>query len=260
MIILKTPAEIEKIRAGGAILSRILTELVSVVRPGITTGEIELLAEKRMREAGGEPSFKGYKTDPRIAPFNSALCLSLDDEVVHGPAYPSRVVPEGSILKLDIGLRYQGMCTDMAVTVPVGKVSEEKMKLIRVTKESLLLGVEKAVAGGWVSDIGRAVDKHVRKHGFTTVKDLTGHGVGHHVHEDPRVPNYFDPSMEPVRLVKGLVIAIEPMVNAGEEDVYVKDDDWTFATSDRKLSAHFELTLAITDQGTEIMTPLPDNA
>lgn len=260
MVILKTPAEIDSIREGGHILSRILTELVATVRPGITTGELEALADQRMREAGGEPSFKGYKTDPSITPFNSAVCLSIDDEVVHGPAYPSREVKEGSLLKLDIGLRYKGMCTDMAVTVPVGKVSDEALKLIRVTKESLLLGLEKAVVGGWVSDIGKAVDKHVRRHGYTTVKDLTGHGVGHHVHEDPRIPNYLDRDMTPVKLIPGMVIAIEPMVNAGEDYVRVKRDQWTIVTQDKSLSAHYEVTLALTASGTEIMTPIPENA
>jgi len=260
MVILKTPAEIDAIREGGHILSRILTELVSVVRPGITTGELEALADKRMREAGGEPSFKGYKTDPTITPYNSAVCLSIDDEIVHAPAYPSREVKEGSLLKLDIGLRYKGMCTDMAVTVPVGKVSDEVLKLIKVTKESLLLGLEKAVVGASISAIGKAVDGHVVKHGYTTVKDLTGHGVGHHVHEDPRIPNYHDPDYDKVKLVAGMVIAIEPMVNVGEEYVRVKRDQWTIVTEDKTLSAHYEVTLALTDSGTEIMTPIPENA
>jgi len=257
MTILKTPAEIEKIREGGIILSAILTELVDMVRPGITTGELEAYADKRMRDHGGEPSFKGYQTDPRITPFNSAVCISIDDEVVHGPAYPSRPVKEGSLLKLDIGLRYKGLCTDMAVTVPVGKVSPEALNLIKVTKESLLLGLEKAITGNMVSDIGKAVDGYVTGHGYTTVKDLTGHGVGHH---GPAIPNYHDEDLEPVELVKGMVLAIEPMINMGEEYVRVKRDQWTIVTEDKSLSAHFEVTLALTDKGTEIMTPIPKNA
>src|SRR5687768_8326852 len=185
MIRLKTPEEIDAIREGGAILSRILTELVSIVRPGITTGELDALAEQRMREAGGEPAFKGYRTDPDVRPFASTVCISIDDEVVHAPAVPSRVVPTGSLLKLDIGLKYKGMFTDMAVTVPVGEVTPEALKLIQVTKESMLAGIAKATPGNWISDIGKTVDKIVRRNDFTTVKDLVGHGVGHAVHEDP---------------------------------------------------------------------------
>ncbi len=260
MIILKTPEEIEKIREGGAILSRILTELVDNVKPGVTTGELDALAEKRMREAGGEPSFKGYRTDPDVRPFASTVCTSINHEVVHAPATPSRVVKEGDILKLDIGLRYKGLCTDMAVTVPVGKVSGEALGLIEVTKESMLAGIAKARPGAWVSDIGKTVDKIVRKNGFSTVKDLVGHGVGHHVHEDPRIPNYFDPELDPVKIEPGMVLAIEPMVNEGEDEVRMKRDGWTVVTEDGSLSAHYEVTIAITEDGMEIMTPVPENA
>ncbi|HSD12621.1 MAG TPA: type I methionyl aminopeptidase [Patescibacteria group bacterium] len=260
MIILKTPEEIEKIREGGAILSRILTELVDNVKPGVTTGELDALAEKRMREAGGEPSFKGYRTDPDVRPFASTVCTSINNEVVHAPATPSRVVKEGDILKLDIGLRYKGLCTDMAVTVPVGMVSGEALGLIEVTKESMLAGIAKARPGAWVSDIGKTVDKIVRKNGFSTVKDLVGHGVGHHVHEDPRIPNYFDPELDPVKIESGMVLAIEPMVNMGEDEVRMKRDGWTVVTEDGSLSAHYEVTIAITEDGMEIMTPVPENA
>ncbi len=260
MIIFKTDEEIQKIREGGAILSRILTELVANVKPGATTGALDALAEKRMREAGGEPSFKGYRTDPDVRPFASTVCTSINNEVVHAPATPSRAVKEGDLLKLDIGLRYKGMCTDMAVTVPVGKVSQEALDLVAVTKESMLAGINKARPGAWISDIGKTVDKIVRKNGYTTVKDLVGHGVGHHVHEDPRVPNYFDPELDPVKIQPGMVLAIEPMVNMGEEDVRMKRDGWTVVTHDGSLSAHYEVTIAITEDGMEIMTPVPENA
>jgi methionyl aminopeptidase len=259
MAMTKTPEEIEKIREGGHILSRILTELVAMVRPGITTGELDAYAEKEMRAVGGEPAFKGYKTDPDVRPFASTVCISIDDEVVHAPAVPSRVVNEGSLLKLDIGLKYKGLFTDMAVTVPVGKVSDEAMKLLAVTKESMLAGIAKAQPGGWISDIGKTVDKIIRRNGFTTVKDLVGHGVGHHVHEDPRIPNYFDAALDPVKIVPGMVLAIEPMVNMGEEDVRMKRDGWTVVTDDRSLSAHFEVTVAIFSDHMEIMTPVPEN-
>lgn len=260
MIIYKTDEEIAAARESGALLSRVLTELVSLVRPGVTTGELDALAERRMREAGGEPSFKGYRSGEDVRPFPSTVCTSINHEVVHAPADPSRPVKEGDLLKLDIGVRYKGMCTDMAVTVPVGEVSEEAKNLIRVTKESMLLGVEKCKAGNWISDIGKAVDKCVRRAGFSTVKDLVGHGVGKYVHEDPRVPNYFDRELDPVRIKPGMVLAIEPMVNAGEDDVLVLNDEWTIVTADARLSAHFEVTVAVTKDGTEIITPVPLNA
>lgn len=260
MILLKTKEEIDAVRESGAHLSRILTELVAMVKPGITTLELDAYAEKQMRAIGGEPSFKGYRTAEDVTPFPSTVCTSINDEIVHAPATPSRTVKSGDLLKLDIGLRFKGMCTDMAVTVPVGEVSEAQKKLIAVTKESMLLGVAKAREGGWISDIGKAVDKCVRHNGFSTVKDLVGHGVGHHVHEEPRIPNYFDDEMEPVRMVQGMVLAIEPMVNLGDEDVRVLRDGWTIVTEDKSMSAHFEVTIAVTDKGTEIMTPVPANA
>ena len=259
MIILKTPEEIESIRRGGIILSQILSELVDKVVPGVMTGELDAYAEERMRAEGGEPSFKGYRTGSDVTPFPSTVCMSINEEVVHAPAVPSRPVKEGDLLKLDIGLRYEGMCTDMAVTVPVGEVDEEKKKLIRVTRESMMLGIAKARAGGVINDIGKAVDTYVRKNGYTTVKDLTGHGVGHYVHEDPRVPNYEDDDMGDVKIEKGMVLAVEPMVNIGEEDVDVLTDGWTIVTADSTPSAHFEVTIAITDKGMELMTPVPTN-
>jgi len=260
MLDLKTTKEIDSLRTGGAILSRVLTELVDMVRPGITTDEIDAYAERRIREEGGVPSFKGYKSSGDPRPFPSTVCTSIDHEVVHGPATPSRVLQEGSLFKMDIGMWYERLCTDMAVTVPVGSVSKEDLRLLRATKESLMIGIEKAVEGGWISDIGKAVDKHVRRQGFTTVKDLVGHGVGRKVHEDPRIPNYHDPGLEPVRIVRGMVLAIEPMVNAGEEDVHILPDGWTIITADGSRSAHFEATLAITADGTEVLTPVPENA
>jgi len=260
MIDLKTTQEIDAVRRGGAILSAVLTELVDMVRPGLTTGEVDAHAERRIREQGGVPSFKGYKTsgDPRA--FPSTVCTSIDNEVVHGPAAPSRTLKEGSLFKMDIGMWYEGLCTDMAVTVPVGSVSKDDLRLMRATKESLMIGLGKAIEGGWISDIGKAVDKFVRRKGYTTVKDLVGHGVGRKVHEDPRIPNYYDPGLEPVRIVRGMVLAIEPMVNAGAEDVRILPDGWTIVSADGSRSAHFEVTLAITENGTEIMTPVPENA
>ncbi|MEY4723449.1 MAG: hypothetical protein RLZZ324_962 [Candidatus Parcubacteria bacterium] len=259
MITLYSPEQIDAIREGGAILSRILEELVDMVKPGVNTADLEAHSTRRMHEAGGEPSFKGYRSDPSQTPYNSSVCTSINDEVVHAPAIPGRVVKEGDILKLDIGLRYKTFCTDMAVTVPVGKADKELLNLIAVTKDSMLIGISKIRAGGWISDIGKAVDKRARRAGYATVKDLTGHGVGNKVHEEPCIPNYFDDGMEPVRMKEGMVLAVEPMLNIGEEDVVGHRDGWTISTEDKTYSAHFEVTVAITDKGMEIMTPVPKN-
>lgn len=260
MITLKTEAEIAALREGGHHLSAILTELVDMVRPGMTTGELNAHATKRMAEVGGEPSFLGYQPSSDVTPYNSAVCLSIGSEVVHAPALPSRELKSGDVLKLDIGLKYKGLCTDMAVTVAVGEVTARERELIALTKEAMLAGIAKAVPGAWVSDVGKTVDKMVRRAGFTTVKDLTGHGVGHKIHEDPSVPNYFEPALPPVKIVPGMVLAIEPMVNIGREDVDILEDGWTFVTVDGSTSAQFEVTIAVTASGMEILTPVPKNA
>ncbi len=254
---IKNLAQIESLREGGKRLSLVLEELVKMVKPGVTTGELDAHAQARMAELGGEPSFLGYRITSTSTAYNSAVCTSINEEVIHAPAVPSRAVAEGDLLKLDIGLRYQGLCTDMAVTVPVGEVSEVDRKLIEVTRASLMEGLARVRPGGWVSDIGRAVDKFVRRAGFTTVKDFCGHGVGEHVHEEPSVPNYFDPELLPVELRPGLVIAIEPMVNVGGEEVDMHEDGWTVLTTDRSRSAHFEVTVVVTENGHEVVTPLP---
>jgi len=259
MIIIKTPEEIQALREGGAILADIMRELADMVEPGIGTDELDAYAEKRMRAEGDGPSFKGYKSDPSDPPFPCTLCTSINHEVVHGIAIPGRKLKEGDVLKIDMGMWYGGMCTDMAASIPVGEISPEYQKLLQVTKESLFKGIKKSVAGAWVSEIGKAVDKHVRRHGYSTVKDLVGHGVGKEVHEEPRIPNFFDPSLEPVRLEKGMTIAIEPMVNMGTDAVRLMPDGWTIVTADGQPSAHFEETIAIGGYGPERMTPLPDN-
>jgi methionyl aminopeptidase len=259
MILIKTAEEIQALREGGAIIADIMRELASMVEPGVTTDELDALAERRMRAEGDGPSFKGYKSDPSDPPFPCTLCTSINHEVVHGLAVPGRQVKDGDILKIDMGMWYDGMCTDMAATIPVGNVSKEVRWLMQTTKESLYKGIKKAVAGNWVSDIGKAVDKHVRQAGFSTVKDLVGHGVGREVHEDPRIPNFFDPGMKPVKLVPGMTIAIEPMVNVGTDAVRLMNDGWTIITADGELSAHFEETIVITEDGPERVTPLPSN-
>jgi methionyl aminopeptidase len=259
MIILKTDEEIDALREGGKLLSSIMGEVAAMVRPGVTTGELDSFAENRMIDVGGKPSFKGYKSPGDARPFPSTVCTSLNHEVVHAPADPSRTLKEGDVIKLDMGMWYKGMCTDMAVSVAVGEIDRDKRKLMEVTKESLYAGIKKANEGNWISDIGKAVDKVCKRNGYSVVRDLVGHGVGKDVHEDPPIPNYFEPGYEPVRITKGMTIAIEPMVNAGKPDIKILPDEWTIVTADRKMSAHYEVTLAVTADGTEVMTPLPDN-
>ena len=255
--VIKAPEEIEVIREGGVILSRILGEVVGLVKPGITTGEIDKLAESRMREAGGEPSFLGYKTRASDRPYPTTLCTSINHEVVHAPAAPNRTLKDGDVIGLDIGLRYQGYCTDMAVTVGIRKISKDAGRLIAVTRDALFRGLETVRPGGFVGDIGRAVQTYVEKNGFSVVRDLVGHGVGKNVHEEPRIPNYFDPKARPVKIEEGMVLCIEPMVNVGKFAVVTLPDGWTIATADNSLAAHFEVTLAVTKGGYEILTPLP---
>lgn len=248
--------EIAKLREGGALLSEILGELCAMVKPGVSTAELDAHAEKRMRDAGGEPSFKGYKAGGSV-PFNGTVCTSIDDEVVHAPPHPGRVLKEGQLISLDIGLRYKGLCTDMAVSVPVGKVSERALKLIRVTKDALMAGVDVVRPGGKIRAIGQAIQPVVERAGFGVVRDLVGHGVGHGVHEDPHVPNFDDPDEPKVIIKKGMVLAIEPMVTERSWEVEQAADRWTIVTTDRKLAAHWEVTVAVTDDGCEILTPLP---
>lgn len=248
--------EVAKIREGGAILSRILGELAAMVKPGITTAELDAHAEAEMRKVGGEGSFKGYKAGGSV-PFNGVVCTSINHEVVHGPPHPGRAVKEGDILKLDIGLRYKGLCTDMAITVPVGAVDPGVHKLIHTTRASLFAGVDTIKPGSIVRDIGRKVQAMCEKEGYGVVRDLAGHGVGHDVHEDPCIPNYDDPDLPRCVLKKGMVLAIEPMINMGSWEVELARDHWTYCAVDKKPSAHFEMTVAVTDDGYEILTPLP---
>ena len=249
--------DIDDLREGGLILSRTLGEIAARVRPGVTTSELDEMAEKSLRAAGAEPSFKGYGGGGGVKPFPGTVCTCINHEVVHAPPVPGRAVKEGDVIKLDIGARYKGLCTDMAISVPVGAVSRQALKLMATTRESLFAGVDGVKPGRKIIEIGRAVQRVVERDGFSVVRDLVGHGVGRQVHEDPPVPNYDDPDMPKVVLRSGMVIAIEPMVNAGSYQVKQTANGWTFATADSKLSAHFEMTIAVTDDGYEILTPLP---
>lgn len=249
--------EIEILRDGGKILASILNDVANLIKPGITTAEINEMAEKKIRATGGKPSFLNYRGSG-ITPFPSTICISINNEVVHGPASPIRSLKEGDIVGLDIGMRYpkeKGLCTDTAVTVGVGKISKEAERLINITKQSLELGIKAARVGGKINDISRAVQTCVEKAGFSVVRDLVGHGVGHSVHEEPEVPNFFiGREIGNYKLIEGLVIAIEPMVNMGRPEVKILNDNWTVVTVDKSLSAHFEHTIVISSNGPEILT------
>lgn len=249
MVIRKTPAEIASMRKAGLVLAGLLKELADFIRPGITTGDIDRFAEDYIRARGAVPSFKG------LYGFPASACISVNDEVVHGiPG--SRRLREGDIVSVDVGAMVDGFHGDSAVTFPVGKVSADAVRLLRVTEESLYKGIEQALPGKRIVDISRAIQEHVESHGFSVVRALAGHGIGRSVHEEPRVPNFVvrgDPGPE---LRPGATLAIEPMVNAGSFDVVTLDDNWTVVTRDGSLSAHFEHTVAVTSDGPEILTAL----
>ena len=257
---IKAPEEIEALAKGGALLSRVLGKVARRVSPGVTTAELDDLAEREILKAGGRPAFKGYRIAGVKTAYNSTVCTSINDEVVHGLAHPGRVLNEGDIIGLDIGMQHpakDGFFTDMAMSVPVGKVSAKALRLMRVTRECLERAIATVHAGSRLSDIGRAVQAHAEANGYGVVRDLVGHGVGYDVHEEPRVPNYVDASTQDMILREGMVIAIEPMINAGTWEVFTADDGWTVKSADGSLSAHFENTIAVTKDGCEILTPFP---
>jgi methionyl aminopeptidase len=258
MSMIKTPKEIEALREGGALLSRTLAEIRKACVAGVTTEELDAIAQKRFAEAGGKPSFLGYKIDKNGIPFPGALCVSINDEVVHGLPIPARAIKNGDIVSLDIGVWYKDLCTDMATTVIVGETDEKTKQLVADTRESLVRGIQAVRAGKFVHDISNAIDDYLTPKGYGIVKDLVGHGVGHAVHEEPQIPHYRERRAPRVKLETGMVLAIEPMVTLGDWGVYMKDDEWTIATEDGSTAAHFELTIAVTDDGYELITPWPD--
>jgi len=248
MIILKQADEIEKIRASNKIVAEILQELKERVKPGVTTLELNSLSEMLARKRMAKPAFRGY----RGYPF--ALCTSVNSEVVHG--MPSeRVLVDGDIVSLDFGIYHKGYYGDAAITVPVGEVSSVARRLIQVTEQGLYNGIEQAVAGNRLGDISASVQTHVEKNGFSVVRDFVGHGIGRSLHEEPQIPNY-GVRGRGIELKSGMVLAIEPMVNEGTYRVKILDDGWTVVAEDGKLSAHFEHSIAITDNGPEILSRL----
>jgi len=246
VIILKSSAELEKMRNAGRMVAEILALLKSRIVPGVTTGELDRLAERECLRHKAKPAFKGY------GGFPYAICASPNDRVVHG--FPDdKPLLEGDILSIDFGVIYQGFYGDSAITVPVGQVDEETDRLLEATRESLAQAIAKSTPGGRLTDISHAVQAWVEPRGFSVVREFVGHGIGRQLHEAPQIPNFGEPGQGPL-LKPGMVLAIEPMINAGVPGIKILDDGWTAVTQDGRRSAHFEHTVAITDHGPEILT------
>lgn len=249
MVYTRTREQIEGIRMAAQLVARTLEELGRRVGPGVTTSELDRIAEGFIRDHGGRPAFKGYRG------FPASICPSVDEEVVHGIPGP-RVLREGEIVGIDVGVELNGWYGDAARTFAVGAVSDEAERLLQVTREALDRGVAQARAGNRVGDISHAVQSHVEAQGFSIVRALVGHGIGREMHEEPAVPNFGPPGRGP-RLMAGTVLAIEPMVNAGGPEVVTRSDGWTVATKDGRLSAHFEHTVAVGADGPDVLSDLP---
>jgi methionyl aminopeptidase len=250
---IKTRREVETMRTANRHVAEILLELREIVKPGIATVELERHAEKAIKERGIQSSFKGY--DPHGLPkYPSVLCVSVNDEIVHGIPGP-RELEEGDIVGLDFGVSVDGYHGDSAVTLPVGEIGEEEQKLLEATSEALDLAIDAMFPGKRLSDIGHAVQKRAESGGYSVVRVFAGHGIGSRLHEPPWIPNYGSPGRGP-RLMGGMVFAIEPMLNSGGSDVRMLDDEWTAVTADGSLSAHFEHTILITDEGPDVLTKI----
>ena len=243
--------QIERMRAANELVAAVLTDLRKAIRPGVSTGELDARAEATIVGAGATPAFKGYHGYP------ATLCVSINDEVIHGIPSQKRLLVEGDIVSVDVGAVLDGFVGDSAVTFPVGAVSERAALLLRVTQESLYRAILAVKPGGRVSDIGYAVQRHVEANGCSVVREFVGHGIGTAMHEEPQVPNYGPPGRGP-RLAEGMVLAIEPMVNLGRPAVRVLDDGWTAVTRDHSLSAHFEHTVAVAEEGPYVLTARGD--
>ncbi|MEK7148394.1 MAG: type I methionyl aminopeptidase [Patescibacteria group bacterium] len=249
---IKTKEEIAIIREGGKRLARILSTLRDAIKPGVTTRELDQLAEKLMRDDGDEPAFLNYTPEGSPHAYPGTLCISVNDEIVHGIG-GDRVLKEGDIVGIDTGVKHKGFFTDSALTVPVGQIDDTAKKIIAVTDGALTVGIATARAGNTVGDIGYAIEKYVKEHGFVVVEELGGHGVGYHQHEDPHISNYGDRG-QGMRLKQGMVLALEPIVNEGTRYIKLMPDGHTYATKDGKRSAHFEHTILITDGAPEVLT------
>lgn len=253
MITVKSANEIKILKEGGEILSSILTEVAKKAVPSASTFSLDELAERLIREADGEPSFKNYKTKDDKISYPASLCVSINDEIVHGIPTRDKILKEGDIVSLDLGMKYKGLYTDMAITVVVGEISKQVKKMIKVTKEALDKGIKEAKEGNRIGDIGFNIQSYVKKNGFNVVHNLVGHGVGYEAHEEPEIPNFGRKGTGEI-LKNGMVLAIEPMVVAGKPETILSDDNWTWKTKDGSLAAHFEHTIVVTKKGGEILT------
>jgi methionyl aminopeptidase len=254
MIVRKTAAELEKMRRAGLLVWRVLQELKGMVREGITTWDLETTAEKMILEAGAKPAFKGYYVPAAGSKYPYVLCTSVNNEIVHGMPSRKRILKPGDIVSIDTGVELDGYFGDSAITVPVGEIKPETEKLLAVTREALELAIEKMRPGNRLSDISGAVEQHVVANGFSVVREYVGHGIGTRMHEEPQVPNYVDKNNDNPRLKEGIVLAIEPMVNAGKPEARVLPDRWTAVTRDGSFSAHFEHCVAVTADGPWVLT------
>ncbi len=254
MIIRKTDLELLKMRRSGLLVYEILHACAALVKEGATTWDLEEVAEKMINDAGAISAFKGYYVPTAGSKFPCVLCTSINEQIVHGFPTRKRALKSGDIVTIDTGVQLDGYFADSAITVPVGEVSEEAQRLLNVTRDSLEFGIAKAAPGNRLFDISAAIERHITENGFSIVRDYVGHGIGTRLHEDPQVPNYVDRRSENPRLKPGMVLAIEPMVNVGTPDSKVLSDKWTAVTKDGSYSAHFEHTVAITENGPWVLT------
>jgi methionyl aminopeptidase len=254
MIVRKSPEDLEKMRRSGLLVWKVLSELEKMVREGVTTLDLEHVAEEMIRDGGARPAFKGYYVPAVGATYKYVLCTSVNDEVVHGMPSVKRVLKKGDIVSIDTGVSMEGFFGDAAVTIPVGDVDEKTHRLLNVTREALELAIDKVRPGNRLLDVCGTVEQHVVSNGFSVVREYVGHGIGSRLHEEPQIPNYVDRRSENPRLKEGMVLAIEPMVNAGRPETRVLGDGWTAVTKDGSCSAHFEHSVAVTLNGPWVLT------
>ena len=254
MIIRKNPGELERMRRAGLLVWKILQEMAKMVAEDVTTQDLETVAEKLMRESGAKPAFKDYYVPAAGSKYPFVLCTSVNEEIVHGMPSAKRKLKKGDIVSIDTGVQLDGYFGDSAITVPVGEVSDPVKRLLRVTEESLEMAIEQVRSGNRLFDISGTVQRHVESNGYSIVREYVGHGIGAKLHEEPQVPNYVDRRNENPRLKEGMVLAIEPMVNAGASETRVKPDRWTAVAMDGSFSAHFEHCVAVTADGPWVLT------
>jgi len=264
---IKKEAQLKDIKETGKRMGEVLAELESMIKPGISAFEVDERAEKFILKAGGKSAFKGYKTRASDPPFPSVICASINEEIVHGIATKDKILKDGDIFSIDIGMWFknaelrmknaESVVVDTAVTVFVGKVDKKTRQLVDATREALEVGIAQCVPGNTVADIGKAIEAYVKPFGYGIVRDLVGHGTGNQLHEEPRVPNYYDKELEEWELRPGVVLAIEPMLTIGRHEIVVADDGWSISTADGSMSAHFEHTVIITDGQPIVATRRP---